>query len=146
MLTAWTSTFVGPNWVLKSLRSTPIRRAMVRATLMCLRACERLFSRAAMTARTRWAAPKSDSSWGGQPGSLTRSGQRAGSGGCHVLGKIEALQPKESMGHAEHPSDDLQGLAGILACPDGTVSGYPGSFRVVDLGESGGGGLVSDRQ
>ena len=73
-------------------------------------------------------------------------GQRADGGGCHVLGKIEALQPKKGMGHAEHPSDDLQGLAGILAGPDGAVRGYPGSFRVVDLGESGGGGLVSDRQ
>ena len=63
-----------------------------------------------------------------------------------MLGELQALQPKEGMRHAEQSGDDLQGLAGILACPDGAVSGDPGRLGVIDLGEGGGSGLVGDRQ
>jgi hypothetical protein len=79
-------------------------------------------------------------------GVLRPIGQSPDSGGCHMLSEVEALQPKEGMGHAEQPRDDLQGLAGILACPNGPIGSYPRSFRVIDLGEGRGSRLVGNRQ
>jgi hypothetical protein len=74
------------------------------------------------------------------------TGQRPGGGGGHMFRELQALQPKEGMGHAEQPGDDLQGLAGVLPRPDGAVGGNPGGFGVVDLGEGSGSGLVGNCQ
>jgi hypothetical protein len=63
-----------------------------------------------------------------------------------VFREVEALQPKEGMGHAEQPSDDLQGLAGVLSRPDGAVGCNPGGFGVVDLSEGSRSGLVGNCQ
>jgi hypothetical protein len=63
-----------------------------------------------------------------------------------MLSQVEALQPKEGMGHAKHPGNDLQRLAGVLASPNGAVGGDPGGFWIIDLGEGCGGRLVGNRQ
>jgi hypothetical protein len=73
-------------------------------------------------------------------------GQRLGGGGRHMLREPQALQPKEGMSHAEQSGDDLQGLTGVFTGPNGAVSGDPGRFGVIDLGEGRGSRLVGNRQ